>query len=240
MKRRTAAALGWAVALGTAALALRWAGSGPLTGPPLTDPGRWGPWLESRDPIIAAFSIMRLAALGALWYLVAVTALGVAVRMAGSASLVRLTDRFTVAPVRRLLAGSLSFGLAASGVVAVAAPVLRLPVTAAAAQPAAPPVDIPPATVTMHLLSPSEVAPAPPAAPEVTSTVTTDRWTVKPGECFWSIAESVLTDQIGRRPTDPEIVPYWLRLIDANRHELVHGDDPDLVLPGQVFVTPAP
>jgi nucleoid-associated protein YgaU len=63
---------------------------------------------------------------------------------------------------------------------------------------------------------------------------------VRPGECFWSIAERVLTDNWGRAPTDAEIVPYWRRLIDANRLELVQPDNPDLILPGQVFAVPAP
>jgi nucleoid-associated protein YgaU len=63
---------------------------------------------------------------------------------------------------------------------------------------------------------------------------------VKPGECFWSIAEDVLTRHLGHVPTDAEIVPYWRRLIEANRTELAHHDNPDLIFPAQVFVLPAP
>ena len=80
-----------------------------------------------------------------------------------------------------------------------------------------------------------EVVPA--AAP---ASQRSDRWTVKPGECFWSIAEEVLADRWGRSPSDAEIVPYWQRLIAANRHELAHRDNPDLIFPAQVFVVPAP
>jgi nucleoid-associated protein YgaU len=99
----------------------------------------------------------------------------------------------------------------------------------------------------MHRLTPAEVvrpavatplpdvAPGAPAAP-----VPADRWTVKPGECFWTIAERVLSDHAGRAPSDAEIVPYWRRLIDANRLELAQRDNPDLIFPGQVFVVPAP
>lgn len=95
-----------------------------------------------------------------------------------------------------------------------------------------------PATVTMHRLGPLEAAPPPAAAsaPEVAK----DQWTVKPSECFWSIADSVLSDRLGRPATDAEIIPYWHRLIEANRHQLVQRDNPDLVLPGQVFAVPAP
>ncbi|MDQ2826434.1 MAG: hypothetical protein M3Y04_05685, partial [Actinomycetota bacterium] len=67
-----------------------------------------------------------------------------------------------------------------------------------------------------------------------------DRWTVAPGQCFWSIAESVLSTHLGRSPTDAEIVPYWERLIDANRAELAHWDNADLIFPGQVFAVPSP
>jgi len=44
----------------------------------------------------------------------------------------------------------------------------------------------------------------------------------------------------GALPTDAEIVPYWRRLIEANRSELAHRDNPDLIFPAQVFVVPAP
>ena len=239
MTRGLAAAAAWVVPLGVVAAALQWAGQGPLAGPPLSDPGRWPAWLDGRDPAVAAFGLLRLLAVGAVWYLVIATTIGAVLRMAGAASLVRITDRFTIAPVRRMLAGSVSLGLAASGVIAVAAPSLRTPVAAATQQAAA---DAPPSTVTMHRLGPSETVPAAPVvAPQVTpTTTTTDRWTVKPGECFWSIAESVLTDRWDRVPTDAEIVPYWQHLIDANRHELAERNDPDLIFPGQVFVVPAP
>lgn len=230
-----AVAATWVLALGVAATALQWAGRGPLSGPPLTDPAGWGPWLEGRDPIAAAFGVLRLVALAGLWYVVAVATVGAVLRLAGAASLVRLADRVTIAPVRRMLAGSVTLGLAASGVLAVVTPALRAPL-AAATQEAS--TDTPPSTVTMHLLSPTDDAP--PAAPQATPASTPDTWTVRSGECFWSIAESVLAERWGRSPTDSEIVPYWLRLIDANRHELANGDDPDLVFPGQVFVVPAP
>ena len=238
-------AVGFAVAVGlaVAAVALQWAGQGPLAAPPLTDPARFGAWLDARDPVVAAFAVVRLVAVGALWYLVFVTALGTVLRMAGAVSLVRMADRVTVGPVRRMLAGSVTLGLAASGVVAVAAPALRVPV-AAVGQPTPSTTAPPPATVTMHLLSPSErsgppaVVPGPGVRPATTEPAR--RWTVKPGECFWSIAESVLTESSGRVPTDAEIVPYWRRLIDANRSQLAQERDPDLIFPGQIFTVPAP
>jgi nucleoid-associated protein YgaU len=244
MRRRWLIAVLWVAALGGAAVALQWAGRGPLASPPLTEPGQWSAWVADRDPLVAAFSVLRLGALAGLWYVVAVTVVGAVVRAIGAASLVRLTDRFTVAPVRRMLAGSLSLGLAASGVVAVAAPALRSPVAAAEQATTTTTTTVASAptanTVTMHRLDATEQPAAP--IPEVVpvTTAPADRWTVKSGECFWSIAESVLADHWHRAPTDAEIIPYWERLIAANRLELAHRDDPDLVFPGQVFVVPAP
>lgn len=231
--RRPAAVVGWAAALASAIVTLHWAGRGALGGPPVTEPGQWAGWLEGREPVLAAFGLLRVVAQGGLWYLVAVTVVGAALRVAGAASLVRLTDRLTIGPVRRMLAGSVSLGLAASGV-------LVGPVTAQTSTTTT--TAVPPATVTMHRLDPAEPAAVTPAT-QVTPTapqVATDRWTVKPGECFWSIAESVLSARWGRPPTDAEIVPYWQRLIEANRHELVHRDNPDLIFPAQVFVLPSP
>jgi len=232
------------VGLGVAASALYGAGGGALTAPALTEPGQWSGWLEARGPVVAAFSLLRLLAIGVIWYLVVATLVGAGLRMVGAASLVRVTDRLTVGPVRRMLAGSVSLGLAASGLVAVAAPALRA--GAAAQTSTTAPSAGPPATVTMHRLGPAEAQPPLAGAlrPEVTIPTTaaaaTERWTVKPGECFWSIAESALTEHWGRAPTDAEIVPFWTRLIDTNRDRLVHGENPDLIFPGQVFTVPTP
>src|SRR5438309_2307363 len=61
---------------------------------------------------------------------------------------------------------------------------------------------------------------------------------VLPGECFWTIAEAVLAGRRGAPAGDADLVPYWLRLIAANRDRLVDRDNPDLIFPGQVFVVP--
>lgn len=242
---------GLAAAMGV----LQWAGRGALAGPPLSDPGRWAGWLEARDPLVAAFGLLRVVTLAGIWYVALATLVGALLRIVGAASLVRLTDRVTIGPVRRMLAGTMSLGLAASGVVAVAVPALRVPVAAAAQATSpsttststtstSPTATSTPATVTMHRLSPVDSAqpPAVASVPDIApaTATTAGQWTVKPGECFWSIADDVLAERLGRPPTDAEIVPYWQRLIDANRHHLVQRDNPDLVLPGQIFAVPAP
>ena len=236
--RRLVAAIGWVVGLGLVAAALQWAGRGPLAPPPLGDPGRWGAWLEERTPIVAAFSLVRLLAVGTLWYLVAATFVGAVLRVAGAASLVRVADRFTIGPIRRMLAGSVGLGLAASGLVAVAAPAVRIPAAVAQTTTTTTTTPTEPATVTMHRLSPVDAPVTQVVAP--VPKLETNRWTVKPGECFWSIADSVLTERWGRAPSDAEILPYWRRLIEANRHDLASKADPDLIFPGQVFAVPSP
>ncbi len=42
----------------------------------------------------------------------------------------------------------------------------------------------------------------------------------------------------GALPSDAEVVPYWLSLIQANRSTLADEGNPDLVYPGQVFTLP--
>jgi len=209
----------------------------------MTDPGRWAEWLARRDPMIAAFALVRIGAVAAVWYLAAITLIGAALRLAGAMRLVAMADRITVAPVRRLLAGTVSLGLVASGIMAVGTPATRLAI-AAAAQPASPQAPgATPATVTMHQLAPTEpvaaVPPSPvPVPPPARGSPTA--WTVAPGQCFWSIAETVLTTHLGRAASDAEIVPYWKRLIEANRGALAHRENPDLIFPGQIFDVPSP
>jgi len=87
---------------------------GPLSPPPLTEPGRLGRWLDQRQPAEAAVAVVRLLALGTAWYLLAVTVGGAAARLAGVRSLVRASDAVTVPVVRRLLTGALGVSLAAA------------------------------------------------------------------------------------------------------------------------------
>ena len=60
---------------------------------------------------------------------------------------------------------------------------------------------------------------------------------VEPGDSLWSIAAEVVR---GARPDagDRDVSRFWQRLIEANRHELVDPDNPDLLLPGQRLVVP--
>ncbi len=244
----------WAAGLALTLVVLATSGHGALSPPPLGSPARWQVWFDQRDPASAAFAMLRMAAVGGCWYLAATTVVGAALRLLRADLLVAVADRVTVAPVRRLLAGSLTLTLAGIGptglVAATAQPATSTtttttvgPSTSVPGRPTA--VD----TITMRRLPPLGAEPEPPAPtvppaaapPPADSPVqNTDRWTVRPGDCFWTIADEVLQRAWGRSPTDAEIVPYWQRLIEANRSELADPSNADLIFPAQVFTIPAP
>lgn len=59
--------------------------------------------LGEQEPVMSAFAVLRLMALGIAWYLVVVTVLGLVARATRIPALVRSTNALAVAPVRRLL-----------------------------------------------------------------------------------------------------------------------------------------
>src|SRR2546423_1110695 len=58
--------------------------------------------------------------------------------------------------------------------------------------------------------------------------------TVVPGDCLWTIAAGALPRGAG----DAAIDRYWRAIYASNRDTV--GDDPDLILPGQVLHLPRP
>lgn len=217
----------------TAALgALLLSGQGALDWPPLSAPGEWHEWFNAREPAEAFVALVRLGALVLCWYLLAATAAGVAARLVGARSLVRVTDAVSPSSVRVVVRWALRAGLAASTALAASPAVAaRPPATAitmtrlpererhAAAPPAVAPIQ-----------APAFVAPAP-ARPVTT-------WEVRPGQSLWEIARDVESLRRGRSASDREVSTYWRALIEANRDLLVNRSNPHLVLPGQVFRLP--
>ncbi len=61
---------------------------------------------------------------------------------------------------------------------------------------------------------------------------------VESGDHFWALAEETLAAGWGRSPTDAEVTPYWSDMIELNRERLLPPGDPDLIHPGQQFLTP--
>ncbi len=255
-ERTSGVVVSW-LALVVAVLTLHAAG-GVLPAPPLGAPSQWLRWMAGRDPVVVAFGLVRLAGLGVAWYGLIVTAAGVGLRLVSARNLTRLVDRLTVAPLRRLVAATVTVGISVSalgvttaGAVTATGPRAAPVVSTTTLTGAAGPPAGPPATITMHRLDaadtePPAPQPSPPApAPPVSTSprpdpVPTPTWTVEAGQCFWSIAEAHLGKAWGRRPTAAEIVPYWHKLIEANRGMLSDPHNADLVFPGQVFSLPAP
>jgi DNA-binding SARP family transcriptional activator/nucleoid-associated protein YgaU len=62
--------------------------------------------------------------------------------------------------------------------------------------------------------------------------------TVVAGDDFWKIAARELSERLARAPTPEEIAPYWRQVVAANRTRLAPPADPNLIYPGQHFVTP--
>lgn len=240
--RQAAALVVWVLAVAAVLGALHIAGRGALAAPALRSPSTWESWLAEREPVVAAFALVRLLAMGGAGYVAAITLAALVARLGSRQRLVAAVDRLTVPPLRRLLAAMLSVGLG-TGTLSptVAGAATRSPATVVAPSPASGEAASPP-TITMRRLPPSE-GPSPPVASlaPVPPRPTGERtWTVEPGQCFWSIAEAVVGETLGRRPSAREVAPYWQRLVEANRPALADPANPDLVFPGQVFTVPDP
>jgi nucleoid-associated protein YgaU len=103
----------WVAALLVVSWLFHALGDGPLAAPP-PDPEGLRAWAADRDGLVAAVALLRLVVLGLAWYLVGVTAAGIAARLLRSARLVAVADAFTLPVIRRLLQTTLGVSLAAS------------------------------------------------------------------------------------------------------------------------------
>jgi nucleoid-associated protein YgaU len=65
-----------------------------------------------------------------------------------------------------------------------------------------------------------------------------EQWVVQRGDHLWSIAESHLSEVLGRAPTDAEITPYWRLVVEHNRPRLSNPSEPDLIFVGEVYELP--
>jgi hypothetical protein len=142
------------------------------------------------DPLDTAMALARTVLLVGTWYVLAVTLASLLARATARPRLVRAVDVLSLPAVRRAVRGAVGLGLATSS--------LAFTPTLAHAASARSPVSVVdgherPPTATMHLVE------------EVQAAAT---WTVRPGDHFWAIAESVLRSAWGRAPADDEIVPY--------------------------------
>lgn len=256
--------LGWLLALGLAVLVLHVLGHGDLSTPPFGSYGRLRDWLDRRDTATAAFALLRVTTLVVAWYLLGVTVIGLAARLVRRPTIMRLAEVTTVPVVHRLLGTLAGVGLSASTAALVATPFVtgqgRPPITSQAngdatsagsgqaghhSPPRLPNRD--PAVVMERIARPHDdgqatmrVVEQPPAPPRPSATSPLPTRTVQPGDSFWHLAETALTEADRRPPTEAEILPYWHLLIEHNRHRLVDPANPDLIYVGQVFQLPPP
>ncbi|HEX4904819.1 MAG TPA: hypothetical protein VFU93_05175 [Acidimicrobiales bacterium] len=161
------------------------------------------------DPPVAVMGVVRGVAGLLAAYLFTVTVLAV--------RLPRLAPRF----VARMVAGALGTGL------------LVVPLAASAEPRPRPPAEAP---ILRRVPVPDEPRSRDRSVPDVArSGPGNDVVVVVAGDHLWSISERELTARLGRAPSDAEVVPFWLEVIELN-HELA---DPDLVFPGTKIRLPS-
>lgn len=186
---------------------------------------------EGIDAAATTMTIVRFLTLGLGGYLLGVTAMALAVHVLHlPRMIVRAVEPLAPSAVRSLVRAVVGVTLTAS---VASAPTYA---SAASAAPASAESEAPDEPVLMHRLPDVDAGPPPeppPPGPRVSSGEGTR--VVRPGDHFWSIAESELGAVRGGPVRDAEVDPYWRLLVAANR-ELTA--DPDLLVPGQVVRLP--
>lgn len=236
-------------------------GGGGLAGPPLAEPASWMAWAGQRGPGLVLFAVLRLVVLGLAWYLLAVSLIGIAARVVRVRRLVAAADLVTVPLVRRMLQGTLGVSLVTTSLGAVGTPAgaseqppniveirdgaseadddwWRITEQDILGEPAATTTATPTPSVEPWVTRDAQPEAEAQEAP-VEQEPAPGRWEVRAGEHFWSMAERVVGDALGREPTDEEVEPYWRVLVQENRSGLADPENPDLIYPGQVFTLPA-
>lgn len=196
------------------------------------------------DPgLVVGVSVARVARVGALvlaGYVAAVAGLAAGGSI-WSAPALRAASRALPGTLRAAVLGSSLLGVAVAAPLTTATPARA---GAAVEEPSRPPPTMVAAdgpTSGLAPVPPAEPAPAPVAPPGPSPTeAVPGTWTVRPGDHFWSIAHRLVAAELGRPPSEAEVRPRWLTLIELNRDRLVVPGNPDLLRPGQVLRLPGP
>jgi hypothetical protein len=225
--RRLAGNLAATGTFAATALVLLRLGSGPLAAPPLTAPAQLTGWFDQVGAPAAAMAAVRLVALGASCWFTAASVAVIAARLRPTPRVRAVARRIAPLVLQHALGGlaGVTVLAGATGSSADVDQAISISTPADRDEPAA-------GTVVLRLVPPRERSPdvVPEPQPD-------ELWVVAPGDSCWRVADEVLTERLGRAPTDAEIVPYWRQVIDANRDRFVTGD-PDLLVPGQDLVVP--
>lgn len=116
---RVAGLVAWLGALSAVLAGALLLGTVPaLAGPPLGDPASWGEWAGARQPVEAAFAVLRLVLVAVSCYLLAATLVASFARLARIGRLVAVTDVVTLPFVRRIVHGAIGVGMVGATVAA--------------------------------------------------------------------------------------------------------------------------
>ncbi|MGY1693468.1 LysM peptidoglycan-binding domain-containing protein [Geodermatophilus sp. SYSU D00814] len=165
----------------------------------------------------------------------ALTALSALPGLAGAAARVLLRGLLP-ASGRRAAALALGIGLVAAPALTACTTTAGAPVVVPAADTRAPAVPDWPLRAPPLAVPDWPAPPGPAAVPDRPGPATAEHVVLR-GECLWSIAEADLRARTGRHPTGAQTLAAVDRWHTANA--AVIGDDPDLLLPGQVLRPPA-
>ncbi len=203
-------------------------------------------WLRVTPIEDAIAAVIWFVAFGCVLWLVGSTLLYVAACTSRVPGLIRSVEWMTLPAIRKVTEGALA-------AILVASPVAATPVWAETQPPVIAVVEtdgtiLPPGVagrspeVSDDGGSPQDAGIPPlPAFPHETGNgffeSPAERISVETGDNLWAICRRHLTDALGRRPTNEEIVPYWRRVIELNQPNLISGD-PDLIYAGEVIELP--
>lgn len=200
-------------------------------------------WVRGAELEVAAAAIARLAGMAVVGWVVISTLAYVLARLLGAG--VESLRWLSIGPLRRvadaLLAGSLlvsTMAPAAAGVDPVPPPAAESTVGGV---PAVDPAYVPvPAGPGQYRSRPSEESRphAEEGEPSDSAPPTGEiQVVVSEGDHLWMLAENRLTQLLGRRVSEHEVAPYWVEVVEANRHRIRSGD-PDLIFPGEEILLP--
>ncbi len=225
-------------------VALRAAATGELAAPPLGSLDAFEAWVDLRGPIPTAIALVRFGSEIVAWYALALSTIQLVGRALRLRNVIVLADALSLPGMRRLVHATLGLGLgvAVAGTTATHEPAVApgVPTMERVADPAPgtarqQPIDV--GTAAMRPVDGPSTGTAR-MAPWTDPAASPTTWRVESGDSFWSIAAEILETAWQRPPSEDEIDPFWRALVLANRARLVVEDDPDLVLPGQVFDVP--
>lgn len=155
----------WIAVVAAGELLLLWLGSGALAAPQLSEPSSWPGWLVSRSTDAVVLALIRLGALWAGAYLLAVLAFGTVARALRWRPLIRVGDMLTPPSLRGFL--DRATGVAAAGTVVVASFTAGAPHVGAADVHQRPPGGAHGPPITLRGLA----GPVPDRAPTTTTTI---------------------------------------------------------------------